>query len=88
MNGFRALESLILSFNPIVNDNKSAYIYEILTRLTDMDNLKRINKHVITKAMRKACMEWLDNEKKTALEERRRKEKEEEEKANIPNDEN
>jgi Leucine-rich repeat (LRR) protein len=88
INGFRTLESLILSFNPIVNDNKSTYIFEILTRLTEIDNLKRINKHTITKAMRKASMEWLENEKSQALHARRQKEKEEEEKVNAGNDEN
>ncbi len=74
----------MLSYNPFLSDNPDTYIYEILSRLPDLDNLAKLNKHPVCNAMRKATAQWLDGKKAEARalkekEERERREKEEKE---------
>lgn len=83
LNGFKSLETLIMSFNPIVNDNKHTYIFEIMTRVAELENLKRLNKHAITLAIKQASLEWLESEKEAAYQARKKKEKEEEDKKDL-----
>lgn len=83
LNGFKTLETIVVSFNPFVTDNPDTYVYEILSRLGDLDALKQLNKNKVCNEMRRETAAWLEEKKAEA---RALKEKEEREKKDKDDD--
>ena len=66
LNGFKTLETVIVSHNPYISDNHSSYIYEILSRISDIENILTLNKHPVNNAMRAATAHWMVGKKSEA----------------------
>lgn len=79
LNAFKTLETIVVSYNPYLTENPETYIYEIMSRLADLDQLRRLNKNKVCNAMRQATAKWLEDKKsearKAALKEKEDREK-------------
>ena len=76
LGAFKSLENVVVSFNPFVTENPDTYMYEILSRLADLEQLARINKHKVCNAMRKATAAWLNAKKEEARAQKERDDRE------------
>ena len=83
IKSFPALETVVLSFNPFINDCKDSYVFQLVSKFNELKQLKRINKHPLTMDIRAQTFKWLEDNWKVRVQkerdERDRKEREERE---------